>query len=59
MEEGVSAMDTVISALTTGLTDVAGDILGAIGSILPIALPIMGAMIVIGVAYRTFKKAKD
>lgn len=59
MEEGASAMSTVISALTTGLTTVANDILGAIGSILPIALPIMGAMIVIGVAYRTFKKAKD
>lgn len=49
-------METVSTALTSGLSTVAGDALEAIGAIVPVALPIMGAIIVIGVALGVFKK---
>lgn len=52
MSEGV----TVASALTSALSTVAADAMGAITAILPIALPIMGAIVVVGIGIRIFKK---
>lgn len=43
-------------ALTTAFTTVATQATGAIESILPIALPVMGAFIVVGVGIKVFKK---
>lgn len=49
-------MDTVVTAMTSGLQSIAADTLSGIGSIVPIALPIMGAVVVITVGIRLFKK---
>lgn len=50
------AVNTVTSALTTGLSTVATDAMSAIAAIVPVALPILGAIIVVGVAIRIFRK---
>lgn len=47
--------NTVTDALANGFTTVAGDAMNAISRILPIALPIMGAVIVIMVGIKLFK----
>lgn len=47
---------TVASALGTAMTSVAADATSAITTILPIAAPILGAIIVIGVGIRVFKR---
>ena len=47
---------TVISALTGAMQTAANDALSAIQSILPIALPILGAIVVVGVGIKIFKK---
>ena len=52
-----AAMDSLVTSLTTGFSGIADDALSAIGSIVPYALPILGAGIVIALAIRTFKKA--
>lgn len=49
-------METISSALTTAMTTVATDMMSAIGDILPIALPVTGAMLVIGLGVKVFKK---
>lgn len=54
--EQAATMTTVITALTTGITSIAGDALNAIGSVLPVALPIAGAGIVVAIGLRVFKK---
>lgn len=48
--------NTVVSALGTGFTSVANDAMSAISTILPIALPILGAVIVVIVGIKIFKK---
>ena len=53
-EAGTSA--GVTEALTTGLSTVASDAMTAIGSILPVVLPVAGAIIVVGVGFKIFKK---
>lgn len=49
-------MTEVVTALTNGLGSIANDIAGAIGGILPIALPIMGAVVAITLGIRVFRK---
>lgn len=49
-------VDTVVSALTTGVGTIAGDVTSAITAIIPVALPIMGAIVVLGVGIKVFKK---
>lgn len=50
-------MEALITSLSTGFQTVVTDTLSAIGTIAPIALPILGAIIVIVVAIRVFKKS--
>ena len=50
-------MEALITSLSTGFSSVVTDALSAIGTIAPIALPILGAIIVITIAIRTFKKS--
>ncbi len=50
---------TVTSALTDGLGTVATDALSSISAIVPVALPIMGAGIVITIAIKMFKKVSN
>lgn len=49
-------METVTSALTTSFASVATAIIGVIGDTLPIALPVVGAMIVVTVGIKVFKR---
>lgn len=49
-------MEAVVTGLTTGISAIATDAMGAIGSILPVALPIAGAVIVVTIGLRVFKK---
>lgn len=46
----------MISALTSAFSTVASDALSAVQGILPIALPVLGALIVVGVGIKIFKK---
>ena len=56
MSEGVNAMTAITTALKTSFTSVAGDAMTAIGDVLPIILPVMGAVVVIGLAVGIFKR---
>lgn len=47
---------TVTSAMTTAVTSIASDALSGLASIIPVAAPIMGGLIIIMVGIRTFKK---
>lgn len=57
---GVSAnsigLSGMVTNLTTGISGFATSALSAIGQIVPVALPIAGAGIIIGVAIKTMKK---
>ena len=55
MEGAVLGMEAVTSALTSSFTSVATSLTGLIGDILPIALPVVGAVLVIGVGIKIFK----
>lgn len=52
----VSPMEAVTTALTTGLTSIATGATGAIGSIIPVAAPVLGAILIIGIGIKAFKK---
>lgn len=47
---------TVTDALTTAMTSTASECTSAIGAVLPVALPVMGALIVVGIGVKVFKK---
>lgn len=49
-------MSSVTSALVSGVGDMATEALSAIGSIVPVALPIAGAAIIVTIGIRMFKK---
>lgn len=46
----------IAGALSTALGTTATDALSAISAVLPVALPVMGGIIVISVGLRVFKK---
>lgn len=49
-------MDAVVTGLTTGISNSATSMMSAIGDIVPVALPVMGAIAVVGVAIKVFRK---
>ena len=49
-------MADVATALTTGLGTVATGAVDAIADIVPIAAPVLGAVLIIGIGIRAFKK---
>lgn len=49
-------MEGIVSALTTSFTSVGTSVTGIMGDVLPIALPVVGGMIVIRVGIKIFKK---
>lgn len=49
-------MDSVISALTSAMTTIKTDFFTALGGILPVALAIVGAGLVVVLGVRYFKK---
>jgi hypothetical protein len=52
-------MEAITTALTTGITTIATDAMSAIGAVIPVALPIMGAMVVVGIGIRAFRKVSS
>ena len=49
-------MTSLTTALTTGLSTAGNDIMTAMGSVIPAALVVLGAYMVIRMAIKTFKK---
>lgn len=54
-----SAMAGVESALTSSFTEVGSSMTGIIGKILPIALPIIGGVLVVMLAIKIFKRVSN
>ncbi len=58
-EEGASPvgsmMESATTALVSGITDMANSIASAIGSIIPLAIPIVGVGLVVSVGLKIFK----
>lgn len=52
---GGSGVEGLVSSMTTGFSTMASDILGAIGSILPVVLPVMGGVLVVAIGIKTAK----
>lgn len=52
-------MTGVTDAISTAVGDASSNAISAIGTVLPSALAIMGAIIVITVAIRVFKRASN
>jgi|GEM_PF-3038377 len=55
LSETVTTVETVTSALTSALTTTANDMLSAIGSVLPKALTVAGAILVVTLGWRLFR----
>lgn len=53
---GLSSVET---ALTTSFTSIASSMTSIVGKILPIALPIMGILLVVGFGMKAFKKVTN
>ena len=49
-------MEALTTALTSGLGDVADGMLKAIGSVVPVALPVMGGVAVVTIGMRIFRR---
>ncbi len=54
--QAVSAISGITSAVTEGLATVQSDALSMIGSVLPYALAVMGAILVVSIGIKSFKK---
>lgn len=49
-------MEQFISGFTTSIGSMATEVLGALGGILPVVLPIVGAVAIVAIGVRLFKK---
>ena len=56
MEQTVTTVSDVVTALGTALGTVATSALSAISTIVPIAAPVLGGVLVIGIGIKAFKK---
>ena len=56
MSEGAATISTVTGALSTGLQTVQTNALSLIGTVLPYALTVMGAILVVSIGIKVFKK---
>lgn len=54
-----SGLSSVESAMTTSFTEVGSSMTGMVGKILPIALPVMGALLLVGFGIKAFKKVAN
>lgn len=50
-------LETLTSSLATGFQTISNDAISAIGTVVPYALPVLGAILVVMVAIRVFKRA--
>lgn len=48
-------MEAITTALTTGFGSIATEALGAMGSIVPVAVPILGGLLLVGIGRKVFK----
>lgn len=48
--------DAAVQAMTDGVGGIASDAMSAIGAVLPYALAVVGAILVISIGYKAFKK---
>lgn len=53
---GLSSVET---ALTTSFTSIGSSMTSVVGKILPVALPIMGALLLVGFGIKAFKKVAN
>lgn len=49
-------MEALTTALTSGFTTIASDVLSAMGAIAPVALPVLGGGIVVYAGIKIFKR---
>lgn len=52
----LSAPATVTSALTGALSTIASDMTGAVAAVVPIAVPVLGGILVVTLGIKAFKK---
>lgn len=55
-QEGSTTISAITSAVTTALAGVQSDAMSLIASVLPYALTVMGAVIVVSIGIRVFKR---
>lgn len=53
--EGSTGISSITSALVSGLTTAGDNVMSAIASVLPVALTIVGAVLVVTIGVRVFK----
>lgn len=51
-----TTMESISSALVTGITSIASGAMSAMASVIPVALPVMGGIAVVGIGIKIFKK---
>lgn len=56
VEVAKTGMESVVTALESGLTSIGTSCTDMIGKILPVALPVVGAGLVIGIGIKAFKR---
>lgn len=49
-------MEGIVTSLTTAIGSFATSAMGAIAAIVPVVLPIMGAIVVVGIGIKVFRK---
>lgn len=49
-------METIITSVTTSIGTLATDVLGGVAKVIPVALPIVGAGLVVSILIGVFKK---
>lgn len=52
-------MEALVQGLTTGITSIGNDMLGALGDIVPVALPIAGGILVVALTLKVFKRVTN
>jgi photosystem II stability/assembly factor-like uncharacterized protein len=57
--DSATGLSSVETALTTSFTSVGSSMTSLVGKILPIALPIMGALLLVGFGIKAFKKVAN
>ena len=58
MEASSTAMGSITKALTDGFTSIVSDVMSGIGGVLPVVLPIFGALMLISIILALVRKFK-
>ena len=56
LEGSATTVSDVITSLSTALGTVATNAMSAIASVIPVAAPVLGAILIIGIGIKAFKK---